>query len=331
MDALPVTPQGLIRYGDVAELGLRTELYSAVDRGDVQRVRRGIYAPTPPGTGSRWEREALEYRTRVLAAAETMQGATFTSFSAVALAGLPVFGRWPEEVYVLSRDGSSSRRRGVVTVARRGDVELDLCDGVRTTSIEFTLIQLCRQATLAAALVAVDAALRVPRFGTAAPMTTLQRLVELHQSMLPYHGSRSVEAVLSRATELADTPLETISRLAFEQLGFEAPELQREFWLSELGQRAYVDFFWRSVDAAAEADGRGKYRGSGRDAAEAVIREKDRENAIRRRVRAFDRWDWAETLAIQPLAVRLHAMGVQRTRRPRRLIPPRHESAVRRG
>ncbi len=53
-----------------------------------------------------------------------------------------------------------------------------------------------------------------------------------------------------------------MSRLAFEQLGFEAPEVQHPMWLPELGQQAFLDFYWRSVDAGGEADGRGgKYRG----------------------------------------------------------------------
>ncbi len=191
------------------------------------------------------------------------------------------------------------------------------------TSVEFTLLQLARHAPLVAALTATDAALRVPRFGDAAPLTTLQRLRAEHERLKPYPRSRRADAVLDRATPLADTPLESGSRLLIEELGFATPELQHELWLPELGRRAFLDFYWPEVGVGAEADGRGKYRGAqevrrdssstggtshsgrpaeaplavgtsegadivaaaataARRAADAVIDEKDRENAIRR-------------------------------------------------
>ncbi|QAY72262.1 hypothetical protein ET445_01825 [Agromyces protaetiae] len=333
MTFLPITPNGLIRFDAVAELGLRGELLSALRSGEVQRVRRGVYTQvTDVGASSHWERAAERYRIGVIAAAQTMDAPVFTSFSAIALARLPIFGGWPDEVYVLSRNGSANRRRGVIATASRGPVESRLIDGCATTSIEFSLIQLARRATLAAALTAVDAAIRVPRFGGARPMTTIEALRAQHEAMLPYPGSLRVEAVLSRATPLADTPLETVSRLAFEQLGFEAPTLQLPMWLPELGRQAFLDFYWESVDAGAEADGRGKYLsgdGSAGSAAHTVIREKDRENAIRRQLRAFDRWDWADALALGPLAARLDAMGVPRTRSPKLMIPKRDAPAAR--
>jgi hypothetical protein len=107
----------------------------------------------------------------------------------------------------------------------------------------------------------------------------------------------------------------------------------------------------------AEADGRGKYRGpapergaprprdesvarstasrAGADAAaavaaaaaaaakraaDAVIAEKDRENAVRRQLAGLDRWDWGEMQRKHPVEARLTALGVPRLRRPIILI-----------
>ena len=322
MNDLPMTRHGLIRFDDVRAMGLESELGAALASGRIGRVRRGIYAPNLAGDSraSEGERDAMRYLTEVRAAAETLQRPVFTSFSALVLAGLPIFGRWPTEIYVMSRGLQGHRRTGVISVAGSYCPTLATEATLEVTSIEFTLIQVCRHASLAAAVTAMDAALRVPRFGSGGPRTTLAAVRAEHERLLPYRGSRRTDAVLARATDKADTPLETIGRLVIEELGFEEPELQHELWLPELGKRAFLDFYWRSVDAGAEADGRGKYLGRSNApaaVASAVITEKERENAVRRRIRAFDRWDWSETLRRIPLERRLTAMGVPRARRQR--------------
>jgi hypothetical protein len=244
----------------------------------------------------------------------------FTSYSAAALLDLPIIGPWPCEVYLLSKDAHGSRRPGVITVARTRDIAIDVIDGCAATSAEITLLQLARHAPLIDALTATDAALRVPRFGAARPLTTLASLQDEHARLKPYPGSRRADAVLLRTTALADSALETGSRLLIEELGFAEPVLQHELWLPELGRRAFLDFYWPEVDVGAEADGRGKYLGvlahaDARRAAEAVIREKERENAVRRQVSGFDRWDWGEFRRKTPVFTRLTELGVPRVRR----------------
>ncbi len=323
MPDLPTTTHGLIRFDEVRATGREPELAAALAGGRVIRVRRGVYAtaadPSQPGV-SAGEHDTNRYLTAVRAAGETLRHPVFTSFSALALARLPIHGRWPTEIYVMSSGPQGHRRAGVTSVAGSYDPAHGVEDLHAVTSLEFTLIQMCRHATMAAAVVAMDAALRAPRFGPGRPRTTMTAVRAEHERLLPYRGSRRTEAVLARATEQADTPLETVGRLVIEELGFEEPELQHELWLPELGRRAFLDFYWRSVDAGGEADGRGKYLGranTAERAASAVIAEKERENAIRRQLRAFDRWDWAETLERSPLERRLTAMGVPRTRRRR--------------
>lgn len=148
------------------------------------------------------------------------------------------------------------------------------------------------------------------------PLTTIDRLRTVHDALGSYRGRRRFEAVLARATDLSDSVLETDSRLLFEHFGYAEPELQHRIALPEIGRSARLDFWWPGVGAAGEADGRGKYRrGSLHESVETVIAEKDRENAIRRRVRAFDRWDWADRRAVTPVLQRLDGMGVPRSRR----------------
>jgi hypothetical protein len=355
--SLPVDSHGLILFANVRELGRQSELAAALAAGRVERVRRGIYrkveAVVDPKAdlGGAAEQQRRAYSIRVHAAARAFATPVFTSYSAAALLGLPIIGSWPGEVFVMSRDPHGSRRHGVVTVARTRDVEVATIDDCAVTSIEFTLLQLARHAPLVAALTATDAALHVPRFGGAPPMTSVERLRAEHARLKPYPGSRRADAVLRRATTLADTPLETGSRLLIEQLGFAEPELQHELWLPELGKRAFLDFYWPELNVGAEADGRGKYRGpaperpaprpressdarfltasrltaeavavaaaaAARSAADVVISEKERENAVRRQLAGFDRWDWGEMQRKHPVAARLTALGVPRVRRP---------------
>ncbi|MGW4928577.1 hypothetical protein ACWEOH_05420 [Agromyces sp. NPDC004153] len=328
--ALPLDQHGLVRVADARASGSLGELRAALARGELQSVRRGVYRATPSAAGSEGldpgdRADRLAHLSRVHAVARTFRDPVFTSYSAAALLGLPIIGEWPTEVYTMSRTAHGRRRAGVVEVAQTSTFDLTAVDGCLATSVEYTLLQLARHAPLVGALTATDAALHVGRFGGTAPLTTLERLEAEHERLKPYPRSRRADAVLRRTTSLADTPLETGSRLLIEELGFAAPELQRELWLPELGKQAFLDFYWPEVDVGAEADGRGKYRGGVRvagtpssairAAADTVIAEKDRENAIRRLVSGFDRWDWDEMLGKQAVEARLVRLGVPRVRR----------------
>lgn len=307
---------GFVLWRDADALGLVPALRAAIRSGEVTRIRPGVYRPASPDRAPRFAGE--RHREAVMAAVASMRHPVFTAFSAAAVLGLPLVTGWPTSLYLSSPNGHGHRRSGAIEVGRLSDAEPVLIDGVLMTPIEITLIQLARLASLRDALAATDAALRAPRHRNAPPpLTTLERLREVHEQLRPYRGCRRVDAVLARATDESDSVLETDSRLLFEHFGYAEPELQHRIALPELGKTARLDFYWRSVDAAAEADGRGKYRrATVRESAETVIAEKDRENAIRRRVRAFDRWDWADRRAVAPVLRRLDVMGVPRSRRP---------------
>lgn len=302
------------------EVGREARLYAAAHAGDVVRVRAGAFRATDrSGAAKSWPaRDAARYRLLVLAAAAKLSSPVFTSYSAIALLGLPIIGRWPDEVYLASGGAHGRRRRGVVHVAHRLSVPLARIDGIAATAVEYSLIQLCRHGSLVAALTAIDAALHLPRFGPVAALTDLERLREEHQRLLPYHGSRRTEAVLARATAMSDGPLETGSRLVIEEAGFPEPELQHEIMLPD--GRKWLDFYWPEYDIAAEADGDGKYGMTVAQAAAAVIAEKDREDAIRERVHGFTRWDWGDMWAKHPVRTKLLRAGLPIVRKPSRLI-----------
>lgn len=318
LEELPVNANGFVLTRDVRAAGRLAQLRRAEARGELERVRAGVYRH-PADYDETWstaKRDATEYRVKVRAVAQTLTSPIFTGHSAAALLGLPTVGPWPDDVFVLSRDATGHRRAGVTSVARTRDVDVEQFGGLAVTSIEFSLVQLCRRANLTAALTAVDAALHAPRLigpgrGIACH-TTLDRLIAEHRRQLPYPRSRQVDAVLRRATHLAETPLETLSRVVIEELGFPQPELQHELWLPELDKRAFLDFCWPEYGIGAEADGRGKYEGDGDVLASiaTVIAEKEREDAVRRQLRAFTRWNWAEAWGRSVLFTKLRDAGL---------------------
>ncbi|NYD67344.1 hypothetical protein [Agromyces atrinae] len=329
---LPISPHGFILSSDVTRLGLSSRLRSAIARGDVRSVRRGVYEPVETLTdgGSPAARDARRYRSLVISAALTLDAPVFTSHSALALLGVPILGRWPDEVFVLSRDAHGHRRRGIVKIARVAPVTERVLTGtpgfpgLTLTSIEYSLIQLARRASLAAALVAMDAAVTESRDAGAPALTSIDRLMSEHRRLLPYPRSRRVEAVLSRVRVGAESPLETLSRLVIEQCGFAEPTLQHRLELS--GSDAFLDFHWREADVGGEADGHAKYRSGAGGAApvERVVAEKRREDEVRERVRALARWDWADAWNITPLRRKLERAGVPLVRHPVTLFDPRN-------
>ena len=75
------------------------------------------------------------------------------------------------------------------------------------------------------------------------------------------------------------------------------------------------------MEVAGEADGRGKYLGDHGDASlAAVIAEKEREDAIRARMRGFARWNWADMWQREPLRAKLVRAGVPIERRRTHLV-----------
>lgn len=316
-EPLPVDPHGLIAYADALRSGQTRTLYTRNRTGSLHRIWPGVYrdAVLAPGNLPEAEAKALSYRLRVLAAARRMRDPVFTSWSAAALLRLPIIGDWPEEIYVLSGSSTGSRRGAIVRVATRSEAPEALVDGVRVTSVEYTIIQLARHARLGAALVAADAGLRdMPFPAQSPPLTTRAKLFALHEQLRPYHRSRRVQAVLHRVTHLSGSPLETVSRLTIEELGFAAPLLQVGIPL-ESGADAYLDFYW-DEDIGGESDGDSKYT-AGDNSAETRVRllaEKAREDELRQRLNHLARWGWRDAWARRPLEHKLLRAGVPRVR-----------------
>lgn len=294
-------------------VGAAGALLDARDRGAIVQVRRGVYLERTTFDRS----TAVEqHRLRVLAVAHQRPSAVFAGFSAAVLLGLPAVGRVPSEVVVLSPTQSGRRRNGVVELVRARPQDLAVVGGVVTTSLVETLIEVARSLPLLNALTMVDAALRAPGFGGPGPRCGLGELRAAFESMARFPGCRRVSAVLERASMLSETPLETLSRVRFEELGFPTPVQQYQVRRLRSGRSARLDFAWPEHRVWGEADGGGKYLGDGAGdaagrSATVVAHEKRREDEIRAATGwTCARWDWADAWRGAPLRGILREAGL---------------------
>lgn len=321
---LPATADGLALSRDAHAIGLYSTLLTARRHQQLVPIRRGVYLS---GTEATAMTPVDRYRATVLAVGLQRRAPVFAGVSAAVLWGLPLVGALPAEVFLLGRGRSGRRRNGVVEFATRDALSVAAHDGLLLTSLPDTLVDVARTQPLVTALAMADAALHVPRFGGAAPLCTMRELSEAYERRLPFPGSSRVLAVLARATTLADSPLETVSRLQIEALGFPEPVLQHPVTLRRDGRTVFLDTAWPEFGVWGEADGAGKYQGSAllagdtRSPAAIVREEKRREDAVRAATRWTPaRWDWTEAWGGTGLRAILLQAGLPITRRPRQLL-----------
>lgn len=275
-----VDAQNLIFVDVVHAAGGDTrELRMAAKRGDLVRVRRGVYcASTTWNEASGRQRHMLRVHA-VLRATRTPS--TVAGLSAAAVWGIPIPGRWPTDVCLLSayRGGGKSEpgvRRITTAASTANQVWLQ---GIPVTSLARTAIDLCRELRFPEALGCVDAILAHPRG------PTLAELWEELERMSPRTGRSAASRVLHHASPLSGSFGESEARGVIIELGFEPPELQVRFRDAE--GEIIPDYWWLRGRIAGEFDGKLKFTRNEftqGDPAEVAWREKKREDRLRRKV-----------------------------------------------
>ena len=152
--------------------------------------------------------------------------------------------------------------------------------GTPVTTIARTVVDLGRH-DRRTALMAADAALREARVCGA----DLTRALVTARG---WPGVRQAREIVSLADGAAESPLESIVRLALHDDGFPPPKLQRVI----AGYR--VDFLWPEHRLILEADGREKYSGA------ALWDEKRRELALQRLGYRVERIIWSDVISGWP-------------------------------
>ncbi|AZZ56080.1 hypothetical protein [Rathayibacter iranicus] len=231
--------------------------------------------------------------------------------SAAAVWGLPLLSRSPPQVHLLGAPGVAD---GVDTIRHRerirdGDVVEH--DGHLVTSLERTVLDLARLASREDAISAIDHSLRKPLGGLAQG-----DLLERIEDFRGYRGVKQARQLIALGDGAAESTGESVSRLRMSDCGVPTPVLQSTF-RDHRGFVGRVDFDWPGCEAVGEFDGLGKYRDprllAGADPADAVIREKLREDRLRALGLRVIRWTFADLHGLHTLCALLGSAGLPPT------------------
>jgi hypothetical protein len=125
--------------------------------------------------------------------------------------------------------------------------------GLRVTTAARTVVDLARTLEFRAGVVEADSALH-------RKLVTKPELAAVLVTCSQWRGARRAADVIDFADGRAESPLESIARVAFRDCGLPPPDLQ--VWLGGSTEPiGRVDFYWRQYWTIAEVDGALKYDG----------------------------------------------------------------------
>lgn len=261
-----------------------------IERGELIRVAPGSFV-----TSSTWSvlKPIDQHAQRVWeAASRTSRGTVFSHAAACALWGIDMLGDAGDRVDVSVERTSGGRTTGNLRRHTRdmARVQVTAWGDHWITTPGQTILDMAAAHSFTMGVVVADRALWSRRTG--GPLLSLG---ELRAGADEYRGRGEVRArrMAEFASADSDSVRESQSRIVIDALGFPSPELQHPFVLPD-GRVVRTDFFWQEWDHVGEFDGVGKYIDAailrGRTPAQALIEEKDREDALRRIVRRVSRW-----------------------------------------
>ncbi len=260
---------------------LRRGVWSAPDRGVV-----ALLGPTASTDGG--DRWSIERRTHALAAAAAAvlnPGHVVTGRTAAILVGLPTVDI-PERPELTVARGAKVRRKGARTATLPVTAAADWF-GVPLTPTARTVVDVARHSRTEGIVVA-DAALRCR-------VTTRAELSAALDAVVGWPGARAAREICVLADPLAESPLESLTRLAIHDAGLPAPTLQAPIQLPGRRRPYYVDMLWADRRVVLECDGLLKYQ----ERAD-LVREKRRQTAISRLDLQIERVMWDDVMTTWP-------------------------------
>lgn len=269
---------GPFSHADAAAAGLtRARIRTLLASGAWIVLRRGVFcdATVAAHADPMWLAAA--------AALAVMAAGTVVSHeTAACLHDLPT-AITPDGVWLTRRPTSqhgSHRHPGIVERAAAVPPEhRTTLHGLPVTTVARTVVDLARHRSFNDGVVLTDTVLHHDR-------TTTRELIAVRDACACWPGIRRATRVLDFANGAAESPLESLSRLAFARFGLPAPSLQALIRCPD-GARFRADFLWALWRVIGEADGRVKY-----ERADDLWREKLREDRLREMGFEVVRWTW---------------------------------------
>jgi hypothetical protein len=252
-------------------------LQAARRAGRIVRVRQGAYV-----FADTWVPMSPEERHLTLVrAVMRLLGprAVVSHHSAALLHGLDLWGVDLSRAHVTRLD-SVSGRTTPDSVHHEGlclDGDLEVVSGLRSTSAVRAALESATLSDIERGLVVVDSGLRRGSFDK-------DTLARQHTLMEEWPGTRHLQVVARLADGRAGSVGESRMRYFFWSHALPMPQLQHEVWFQ--GRLIGVlDFYWPELGLMGEFDGKAKYLAhlrEGENPADALFREKQREDLLRR-------------------------------------------------
>jgi hypothetical protein len=252
-----------------------------VSRGTLVAVGRGVYVTRALAT----QFADVAHGAHIMKAAAAIvlggPGCVVSHQSAALVHDIDVLDGQPAHVTMYSRTGRRGVRHGVQRyLASLPASHVTRKFGLPVTTVARTVVDLARTGTFAEGVVAADSALYQ---GLVAPLEL--RIVAGEGGS---RGKAQAVRVVEFASGLAESPLESLARVAFDDQGLPAPELQASIY-GDNGFIGRVDFYWKQNRTIAEVDGALKY-------ADPVRARKQlwRDKALRQAGYEVVHFDWRE-------------------------------------
>lgn len=298
---------GLIRRSEALDSGASdADIRQALRSGALIIASRGLYAEASSLPEPGWERDQELYRRRCLEAGDATNGGPPLSHqSAAAVHGLAMLKPDTRRLHVSVPRLESGKRQPTRHV-HPGLEDRDVVEvgGITVTNMATAAVQVAITSDFAGALTVFDSALRM-----GVSREELSEYLERRKRK----GSVKARRALAFANGLSDNPGESWSRAQMIEGGLPVPTLQCKVVVG--GRIYYSDYDWEGL-LIGEFDGAGKYlnhRRPGESIGDAVMREKERENALRDIGFDVVRWDWPILQAkavVERVGPRLRALGL---------------------
>jgi hypothetical protein len=251
-------------YTDGGIRGMRKREWIDLYRGVY--VQRALLQALPPGSS---ERHVLQTAGRILG---SHLGVVASHRTGALVHELPLLGRPPAVPQVTQSPrclGDTSRSPGLYVATLSEEDRTTSAGGVPVTSLARTACDVARKNPFRDGVVVADAVL-----GRLVPA---EDLLAVARRCAGWPGGGRALTVARFADGRSDGPLESITRVAYQEEGLPAPETQVEVWSPEGLFLGLVDFLFREQRVIGEADGMGKYDRDG-----ALRDEKRREMGLSR-------------------------------------------------
>lgn len=278
----------IVTTSQLLQAGIDTvAIRDGVRLGLLFRLRRGVFIPMHKWWSRKpWDKDKLAISGHILA---TDNRYIYSHFSAARLHHLHVWNSSTLIHVTAAYHGAVSRTATDVAVhfakLDPGEVVENLVPGaglVKMTNLARTVLQCAMAATFEQAVIIGDSALHNG--------LDLRELTALLDRIAKGRGIRQARRVVKALNKLSESAGETRTRLLLLELPIEQPELQIS--LDTRRGKYRVDFVWRGIRLILEFDGNTKYFDYPQPTEQALLEERERENALIEEGWRFIRLKW---------------------------------------